>query len=156
VKISEFSVKHPVIISIILLVLAVFGVYSVAGQPAEFMVDISMPQAGEGVYQLKAYLTARIGTSSITSEAIYRDLIWRDENSDEIILGSPYRGRTVSAIQYETLSIPYSVAGNANTYEVKYFVDDMDNPVDTITLANTAGGTWNYKPLTVATHNLKI
>ncbi len=44
-KISEFSVKHPVIISIILLVLAVFGVYSVAGQPAEFMVDISMPQA---------------------------------------------------------------------------------------------------------------
>ena len=44
-KISEFSVKHPVVITIILLVLAVFGFYSVAGMSTEFMVDITMPQA---------------------------------------------------------------------------------------------------------------
>jgi len=45
VKISEFSVKHPVIISTILIVLAVFGLYSLAGMSTEFMVDITMPQA---------------------------------------------------------------------------------------------------------------
>lgn len=44
-KISEFSVKHPIIISIFLIVLAVFGFYSVSGMSTEFMVDISMPQA---------------------------------------------------------------------------------------------------------------
>lgn len=44
-KVSEFSVKHPIIISIFLVVLAVFGFYSVAGMSTEFMVDITMPQA---------------------------------------------------------------------------------------------------------------
>ena len=44
-KVSEFSVKHPVVITIFLIVLAVFGFYSVAGMSTEFMVDITMPQA---------------------------------------------------------------------------------------------------------------
>lgn len=44
-KVSEYSVKHPVVITILLLVLAVFGLYSVAGMSTEFMVDITMPQA---------------------------------------------------------------------------------------------------------------
>lgn len=44
-KVSEFSIKHPVIITIILIVLVVFGFYSVSGMATEFMVDITMPQA---------------------------------------------------------------------------------------------------------------
>ncbi len=44
-KLSEFSVKHPVIISMALLVLLVFGLYSFSGMTTEFMPDISMPQA---------------------------------------------------------------------------------------------------------------
>ncbi len=44
-KISEFSVKHPVVISMLLIVLLVFGVYSLSLMPTEFMADISMPQA---------------------------------------------------------------------------------------------------------------
>ena len=44
-KISEFSVKHPVVIGMFLIVLAAFGIYSIASMPAEFMADISMPQA---------------------------------------------------------------------------------------------------------------
>lgn len=44
-KVSEFSVKHPVVITIILIVLVVFGFYSVSGMATEFMVDITMPQA---------------------------------------------------------------------------------------------------------------
>ncbi len=44
-KLSEFSVKHPVVIGMFLIVLAAFGIYSIATMPAEFMADISMPQA---------------------------------------------------------------------------------------------------------------
>lgn len=44
-KVSEFSVKHPIIISMLLLVLIAFGFYSLSGMRTEFMEDISMPQA---------------------------------------------------------------------------------------------------------------
>lgn len=44
-KLSEFSVKHPIPITMILLALLVFGLYSLSLMPLEFMADISMPQA---------------------------------------------------------------------------------------------------------------
>ncbi len=44
-KVSEFSVKHPVVITMLLIVLTVFGFYSLNGMVVEFMTDISMPQA---------------------------------------------------------------------------------------------------------------
>ena len=44
-KIAEFSVKHPIVISMILIVLVAFGIFSLAKMPSEFMVDITMPQA---------------------------------------------------------------------------------------------------------------
>ena len=42
-KISEFSVKHPVIIGMFIIVLAVFGVLSISTINVEFMGDISVP-----------------------------------------------------------------------------------------------------------------
>ena len=44
-KVSEFSVKHPIIITMLLIVLVAFGFYSLSGMRTEFMEDISMPQA---------------------------------------------------------------------------------------------------------------
>ena len=44
-KVSEFSVKHPVILTMLLIVLMAFGFYSLSGMRSEFMEDISMPQA---------------------------------------------------------------------------------------------------------------
>ena len=44
-KLSEFSVKHPVVISMSLIVLLAFGLFSLSTMPMEFMADISMPQA---------------------------------------------------------------------------------------------------------------
>ena len=44
-KVSEFSVKHPVIITMLLIVLIAFGFFSLGGMRTEFMEDISMPQA---------------------------------------------------------------------------------------------------------------
>ena len=42
-KISEFSVKHPVIIGMFIIVLAVFGILSISTINVEFMGDISAP-----------------------------------------------------------------------------------------------------------------
>ena len=44
-KVSEFSVKHPVVITIILIVLVVFGFYSVSLMPTEFMADLTILNA---------------------------------------------------------------------------------------------------------------
>ena len=44
-KVYEFSVKHPIIITMLLIVLIAFGFYSLSGMRTEFMEDISMPQA---------------------------------------------------------------------------------------------------------------
>ncbi|MCH5294520.1 MAG: efflux RND transporter permease subunit [Treponema sp.] len=44
-RLSEFSVKHPVPITMCLIALLVFGLYSLSLMPLEFMADISMPQA---------------------------------------------------------------------------------------------------------------
>lgn len=44
-KVSEFSVKHPVVITMCLIGLGVFGLYSLSGMIMEFIPDISMPQA---------------------------------------------------------------------------------------------------------------
>ena len=118
--------------------------------------DISMPTTGEGVYQLKAYLTATLSGTTITSDPVYRDLIWRDSSSTNIILGSPYRGRNIPVTQYDTILIPYSVSGNLSSYHVQLFVDNMDTPINETTLMNSNGGTWNYKPLVVGNHPVKI
>ncbi|MBO5770911.1 MAG: efflux RND transporter permease subunit [Spirochaetales bacterium] len=43
-KLSKFSVEHPAIIGMVLIALAVFGIFSIATTNMEFMGDISMPQ----------------------------------------------------------------------------------------------------------------
>lgn len=42
-KISQYAVKHPAVIGMILIVLVVFGFYSLSGMNIAFMSDISMP-----------------------------------------------------------------------------------------------------------------
>ncbi|MBQ0071204.1 MAG: efflux RND transporter permease subunit, partial [Spirochaetales bacterium] len=43
-KVSQFSVRHPVIIGMILIALALFGIYSISSTNVEFMGGIEMPQ----------------------------------------------------------------------------------------------------------------
>ena len=42
-KVSQFAVKHPVVIGMLLIVLGVFGILSVSSLNVEFMGAISMP-----------------------------------------------------------------------------------------------------------------
>jgi HAE1 family hydrophobic/amphiphilic exporter-1 len=44
-KISHFSIKHPTIIQMILIALAVFAIYSFSGMPLEFISNINQPSA---------------------------------------------------------------------------------------------------------------
>lgn len=43
-KLSEFSVKHPVVISMLLVVLLFFGIFSLSSTHTQFMSDIYLPQ----------------------------------------------------------------------------------------------------------------
>ena len=43
-NIAKFSVKHPAVIGMILIVLVAFGIISVTGMNIAFMSDISMPE----------------------------------------------------------------------------------------------------------------
>ena len=110
----------------------------------------------EGAYQLRVYLSAVDNGNNIYSESIYRDLIWKNDNSDTLILSSPYRERTIDVQQYNAIEIPYTIAGNNNTYVVKYYVNDFTTPYNEVTLNNTNHAIWTYRPLTKGTQNLRI
>jgi len=92
------------------------------------------------VHKLRAYLRASDNGNQIYSESIYRDLIWKDSTSSTIILSSPYRDRTVDIQQYNAIEIPYTIAGNSNTYTVQYYVNDFTTPYNEIILNNTNAG----------------
>lgn len=107
-----------------------------------------------GVYKLEVYLTANNG--AIRTSSIYRDIIWKDSISSNIIISSPYRGNNETVTQYDTFNIPYTVIGNQANYDIEYYVDDNPNPVNTVKINNGANGEWNYKPTTIGDHILKI
>lgn len=107
----------------------------------------TIPAQSNGAHRLKVYMTAQITgrVDPLTSDAIYRDLIWRDASSSDVIISSPYRGQTTNATQYDTIIIPYTVAGGlTNSYTVEYYVDSGVTPVNTTTLQNVNSGEWTY------------
>ena len=116
----------------------------------------NIPSHSAGAYKLEVYLTANNG--AIKTSSIYRDLVWYEPNSNDIILASPYRGNTENVTQYDTLNIPYTViGGNTSTYTVKYFVDDLENSINEVILSNTNNGLWTYQAnLQEGSHTLMI
>ena len=118
--------------------------------------NISMPQDGEGIYKLSAYLTATLDNKTLTSTPIYRDIIWRAADSTTLYISSPYRNSSLNISQYEEINIPYTISGNQQSYTVEYYINDAETPINTIILSNGAQGNWSYKPLTAGTDILKI
>ena len=115
----------------------------------------NIPAQSVGAHKLEAYLTANNG--ALKSGSVYRDIIWYDATSSDIILASPYRNNVEHISQYDSITIPYTVVGgNTNTYEVKYYVDDLENSINEITLSNTNAGSWTYQALTKGEHTLMI
>ena len=114
-----------------------------------------IPAQTAGAHKLEAYLTANSG--AIVSASIYRDIIWRDSSSSDIIIASPYRGNTERIQQYDVLAIPYTVVGGTGaSYTVKYYVDDFTTSVNEVTLTNTNAGQWNYRADASGNHTLRI
>ena len=110
----------------------------------------------EGIHQLRVYLRASDNGNQIYSESIYRDLIWKDSASNTVLLSSPYRNRTINIQQYNTINIPYTIAGNDSTYTVQYYVNNFSTPYNEVILNNTNSGVWTYRPLTQGNQNLRI
>ena len=50
-KLSKFAVKHPAVIGMVLIALAVFGIFSIFTMNMEFVSDISVPQ----IYVITVY-----------------------------------------------------------------------------------------------------
>jgi hypothetical protein len=116
-----------------------------------------------GAYKLHLYVTASVNNRTIYSNDVYRDIIWYDSTSNDIIIASPYRALSDppaetdynDVTQYNTVSIPYTVAGgSSSSYTVQYYVDNVN--VNTVTLSGTNGGTWNYIATASEGHILMI
>ena len=132
------------------------GEETLGSRIADEQVYIIPAQSVEKAYKLSARLKASDNGKFMYSDFIYRDIIWKDEASDTIILSSPYRDRTKDIEQYDAIEIPYTIAGSNNQYIVKYYVNNFIEPIDQVTLNNTSVGKWVYRPLNKGTQNLRI
>ena len=103
-----------------------------------------IPPQTHGAHLIECWLTATIGTQTIPSEHIYRDIICFDKNSDVPIIGCRYRSDYRGAIkidQYDTITIPYVVYSN-------YAGDMQSNVIETV------DGVTKHKTLTKVTDEL--
>lgn len=105
-----------------------------------------------GSHTLLVYFTATIEGTEVRSNELYYDLTIVDSSSTVPIITSPYR--ETEATQYQTISIPYKVyTPNSLTSEVKLYVNN--ELINTLTV-DRLEQTWNYRPDTTGTLNLKL
>ena len=110
-----------------------------------------------GTHLLETWITATIGTETVETPHIFKDIIWYDVESTAPVIGCEYRydyhGR-IETKQYDTVQIPYVVYDpTTSTPEVSLLVDG--NVVNTLTLTE-ASNIWSFKSSDVAEHILII
>lgn len=112
----------------------------------------TIPVQSHGAHLLQVYMTATINNKIVTSESIYKDIIWVDaENTTEIIGCSIYQFETQ---QYSTFPIPYVVYDPVNNpATITLSVDGK--VVSTLSVGRTKQ-VWSYKPTTVGEQTLTI
>lgn len=111
-----------------------------------------------GAHLLKMWITAVINDVNITTEPIYKDIIWYNpDNYTTPVIGCSYRydfHGEVSVRQYDTLAIPFTVYDPTTNFPViERYVDGL--LIGTETLQSNQGN-WNYKSDIVGTHTLRI
>ena len=105
-----------------------------------------------GAHLLKVYMTATINGQAITSNPVYKDIIWVEPGNNTPIIGCNLPEFT--AKQYNTTSIKYVVYDPThNPATVKLSVDG--NIVSTLTVGRTTQ-IWSYKSTTVGKQSLTI
>ena len=99
-KISRFSVQHPVIIGMVLMALAVFGLVSIYDVNIEFMSDINIPQ----VYVISIYP----GASSQDIEETVIDVMEDNFVTLEGFSGMESHKLVSSTVRYRSASAMHS------------------------------------------------
>ena len=81
-NIAKFSVKHPAVIGMILIVLVTFGIISVTGMNIAFMSDISMPEVmvltiypGAGAEDVEQDVTNILENDFVTLPKVFQVLL---------------------------------------------------------------------------------
>lgn len=112
----------------------------------------TIPAQSHGAHLLEVTMTAEINGKQVSSNAIYKDIMWAVEGNNTPIISCS--SRNLSTKQHTTLGIVYTVYDPANsTTKVKLAVDGTTT--STLTVGRTAQ-TWSFKTAAIGTHTLTI
>lgn len=115
--------------------------------------SITIPKQAHGNYPLEIYLTAEVNGTTITSDSLFYDIIFLDENNSAPLIRAVPRAH--KGQQYSTTIIDYSV------YTPGELLSDVTLAVDGEIVSTLAGvdrseKEWNYKPMDFGMKTLTI
>lgn len=117
----------------------------------------TLPAQEHGAHLLECWITATVNGMDVTTDHIYKDIIWYDETSNVPVIGCIYRNDyygEVVASQYNSTSIPYYVYDPTSvTPTVTRSEDGM--VTTTISMSGTSD-IWAYKTDIAEVHTLII
>lgn len=112
----------------------------------------AIPAQRHGAHLLEVTMTANINGKAVTSNAIYKDIMWTEEGNNTPIISCATKEFTTK--QYSTTGIVYTVYNPASsTASITLEVDGIKT--STLTVGRTAQ-TWSFKSSDVGTHILTI
>jgi len=72
---------------------------AISGSPQE----LTIPARAHGAHTISIYLKAELNGQEVITDTIARDYIWydaEDEDAADVIIASPYRGKSITVEQY--------------------------------------------------------
>lgn len=112
----------------------------------------AIPAQKHGAHLLEVTMTANINGKAVTSNTIYKDIMWAEEGNNTPIISCATKEFT--AKQYSTTGIVYTVYNPASsTASITLEVDGIKT--STLTVGRTAQ-TWSFKSSDIGTHTLTI
>ena len=123
-------------------------VTSSSGLPQSY----TIPAQTHGSHLLEVYAEAVINDKTITSNHIFKDIIFYDETSTVPVIGCSVTEFTTK--QYNTTNIVYTVY-NPKTDNPTVILAEDDKTVATLVLDSNIQ-TWNYRSSVIGTHTLTI
>ena len=115
--------------------------------------SITIPKQAHGNYPLEVYLTAEVNGTTITSDSLFYDIIFLDENNSAPLIRAVPRAH--KGQQYSTTIIDYSVYTPGELLSNVTLAVDGEI-VSTLTGVDRSEKEWNYKPMDFGMKTLTI